>query len=170
VRRLRGESGGMPATRPLSVVAAVLGAAALLSACGGGGGGSTTSAGGAASTPTATTPARTQARAQTQARTTAGTGGVSAATLATGRQAFASNGCAGCHTLAAAGATGTVGPNLDDVLPGKSTAFIHQSIVDPNAVIASGYSANVMPQGFGQQISASDLNALVAFLHAEAGQ
>ena len=30
---------------------------------------------------------------------------------------FKSSGCAGCHTLAAAGATGTVGPNLDQLKP-----------------------------------------------------
>ena len=32
---------------------------------------------------------------------------------------FATN-CGGCHTLSAAGTTGTVGPNLDDVLPGQA--------------------------------------------------
>ena len=30
---------------------------------------------------------------------------------------FESAGCKGCHTLADAGATGTVGPNLDDAKP-----------------------------------------------------
>lgn len=34
-----------------------------------------------------------------------------------GKKIFQSAGCAGCHTLAAAGATGTVGPNLDDAKP-----------------------------------------------------
>ena len=43
-------------------------------------------------------------------------------------------------------------------------AFIHQSIVDPNAVIASGYSAGVMPQTFGQQLSPKQIDDLVAFL------
>ena len=32
-----------------------------------------------------------------------------------------------------------VGPNLDDGLVGKDAAYIKQSIVDPNAVIAQGY-------------------------------
>jgi mono/diheme cytochrome c family protein len=35
-----------------------------------------------------------------------------------GKQVFASAGCAGCHTLRAANATGTKGPNLDTVGPG----------------------------------------------------
>ena len=34
-----------------------------------------------------------------------------------GKQVFETAGCAGCHTLKDAGATGTVGPNLDDLKP-----------------------------------------------------
>jgi len=34
-----------------------------------------------------------------------------------GKQVFLTAGCTGCHTLAAAHATGTVGPNLDQVKP-----------------------------------------------------
>jgi cytochrome c6 len=34
-----------------------------------------------------------------------------------GKAIFASAGCKSCHTLAAAGATGTVGPNLDQKKP-----------------------------------------------------
>jgi mono/diheme cytochrome c family protein len=36
---------------------------------------------------------------------------------AAGKQVFLTAGCTGCHTLAAANATGTVGPNLDQVKP-----------------------------------------------------
>jgi mono/diheme cytochrome c family protein len=36
---------------------------------------------------------------------------------AAGAKVFASAGCTGCHTLAAAHATGTVGPNLDQLKP-----------------------------------------------------
>ena len=38
---------------------------------------------------------------------------------AAGKKVFASAGCAGCHTLKDAGATGTVGPNLDQAKPPK---------------------------------------------------
>ena len=34
-----------------------------------------------------------------------------------GKKIFLSAGCTGCHTLEDAGATGTVGPNLDDAKP-----------------------------------------------------
>ena len=36
---------------------------------------------------------------------------------AAGKQVFESAGCVACHTLADAGSTGTVGPNLDDAKP-----------------------------------------------------
>jgi mono/diheme cytochrome c family protein len=39
-----------------------------------------------------------------------------------GKQVFASAGCAACHTLSAANATGTVGPNLDDAKPSYELA------------------------------------------------
>jgi mono/diheme cytochrome c family protein len=38
-----------------------------------------------------------------------------------GASVFASSGCSGCHTLAAAKATGTVGPNLDQLKPSYRT-------------------------------------------------
>lgn len=42
---------------------------------------------------------------------------------ADGEAIFAEAGCGGCHTLAAAGATGTVGPNLDESKPSKGLAI-----------------------------------------------
>jgi len=39
-----------------------------------------------------------------------------------GEAIFASAGCGGCHTLAAAGSTGTVGPNLDEAKPSLELA------------------------------------------------
>src|SRR6476619_5761165 len=74
-----------------------------------------------------------------------------------GAQVFANNGCGGCHTLKAAKSGGVTGPNLDEVLPGQTEAMVHESIVDPNAKIATGYPPNVMPSGFGQTLSAKEL-------------
>jgi mono/diheme cytochrome c family protein len=39
-----------------------------------------------------------------------------------GKQVFTTAGCSGCHTLADANATGTVGPNLDQAKPPLSLA------------------------------------------------
>ena len=81
-----------------------------------------------------------------------------------GRAAFVDQGCGSCHTFAPAGSSGTVGPNLGEVLAGKDAAFIHESIVDPNAEVASGFSPGVMPQNYGDQLSPQQLDDLVAFL------
>lgn len=81
-----------------------------------------------------------------------------------GAQVFANNGCGGCHTLAAANAGGTVGPDLTTALKGQSAAMITQSIVDPNAKITPGYPANLMPQNFKQTITPIQLKQLVSFL------
>jgi cytochrome c6 len=40
---------------------------------------------------------------------------------AKGKPIFASAGCGGCHTLAAANSTGTIGPNLDQLKPNYQT-------------------------------------------------
>lgn len=81
-----------------------------------------------------------------------------------GAQIFANNGCGGCHTLAAAHAGGTTGPNLDEVLPGRSAAEIKVEIVDPNKKIAKGYPGNVMPPNFGTLLSDTEVEQLVEYL------
>jgi mono/diheme cytochrome c family protein len=81
-----------------------------------------------------------------------------------GAQVFASNGCGGCHTLAAAESGGVTGPNLDEALPGQTAKMIEESIVDPNAEIVKGYPANVMPANFGQTLSKKELEDLVQYL------
>jgi mono/diheme cytochrome c family protein len=87
-----------------------------------------------------------------------------------GAQVFANNGCGGCHTLAAANAGGTVGPDLDEVLPGQPESEIEESVVDPEAKIAQGYPAGVMPQEFGTKLSEEELKELVKFLSENAGK
>jgi mono/diheme cytochrome c family protein len=81
-----------------------------------------------------------------------------------GAQVFAGNGCGGCHTLAAAESGGVTGPNLDEVLPGQSAATVERSITDPNAQIAKGYPANVMPQDYGQSLTPREIEDLVQYL------
>jgi len=82
---------------------------------------------------------------------------------ARGKSVFTTLGCGSCHRLAAAGTTGTVGPDLDDSLKGKSADYIEQSIVEPNAIVAKGYSPNVMPT-FAATLTEQQLADLVAFL------
>lgn len=85
--------------------------------------------------------------------------------VALGRATFTGDGgCGACHTLADAGTSGTTGPDLDRVLTGQSEDELRTDIVDPNARIASGYAANIMPPNFGQTLSGQQLDGLVAYL------
>lgn len=87
-----------------------------------------------------------------------------------GGQVFVVNGCGACHTLAAAGTTGSVGPNLDDDLPGQSKQMIEESIVDPEAEIVQGFESGIMPEDYGDSIEPQDLKLLVDYLSENAGQ
>ena len=123
----------------------------------------------------ATTAGTTTAPATTAATTTAGTtnqGGGGGGNAAAGKTVFASNNCASCHTFQPANATGTIGPDLDKA-PAQDAkadhnmplaAFIHESIVDPDAYIAKGFSKGLMPKNFGSTLSKTQLNDLVAFI------
>jgi mono/diheme cytochrome c family protein len=65
-------------------------------------------------TPTKTTPTETTGTGTTGTETTPAPQGDPVA----GKAVFTgASGCTGCHTLADAGSTGTVGPNLDDAKP-----------------------------------------------------
>jgi mono/diheme cytochrome c family protein len=83
---------------------------------------------------------------------------------AAGKQLFAAQGCGSCHTFKPAGASGTVGPDLDQALRGKDPGFVHESIVDPNKEIAPGFQPGIMPGNFEQTLSAKQVDDLVAFL------
>ena len=72
--------------------------------------------------------------------------------------------CGTCHTLEAAGSNQTLGPNLDEALADKDAAFIHESIVDPDAEITEGYADNLMPEDYGQKLTEQQIADLVAFL------
>ena len=86
-------------------------------------------------------------------------------------------GCSGCHTLAAAGASGTVGPNLDvrlrtdcsnpaskKVRGATLTQCIHTAIVNPYAFIPSGYTKGVMPSTFAKTLTGTQVQSLVSYL------
>jgi len=87
-----------------------------------------------------------------------------------GGQVFANNGCGSCHTFAAAGSNGAIGPNLDDVLPGMTPEEISTDITDPSKDIAQGFQDGIMPQTYGQDIEPADLKLLVKFLYDNAGK
>ena len=102
----------------------------------------------------------------------------SATSAATGKTIFTGVGtCGACHTLAAAGTTGTVGPNLTQRLAsdcatpasmrirGKTlTECIHTAITDPYAYIPTGFHSGIMPPNFSSRLGSNDIQALVNYL------
>jgi mono/diheme cytochrome c family protein len=86
-------------------------------------------------------------------------------------------GCGGCHVLADAGTTGQTGPNLTARLAsdcanpasqakrGKTlTECITTAILHPYLYLPAGYASGIMPNNFGQQLSQTQIRALVAYL------
>jgi cytochrome c6 len=70
-----------------------------------------------------------------------------------GKEVFlGTSGCAGCHTLADAGSTGTIGPNLDDLKPS------HDAVV---AQVTSGGGG--MP-AFGDSLSEEQIQDVAAYV------
>jgi len=116
---------------------------------------------GSTSTSTPTTTAMTT--------TTSSSGG----SVAAGKSLYDANGCGSCHTFAPDGSTGVIGPNLDTKPPIDAKAdgnmaldaFIRDSIVNPQAYIAIGFTKpSSMPSNFGTSLSSTQIDDLVAFV------
>jgi mono/diheme cytochrome c family protein len=75
-----------------------------------------------------------------------------------GEAIFKGAGCAGCHTLAAAGATGTTGPNLDQLKPSSATVS-HQVMV----------GGGLMP-AFQGKLSPAQIQAVAKYVSSSAGK
>jgi len=76
---------------------------------------------------------------------------------AAGKQVFESAGCVACHTLADAGSTGTVGPNLDDAKP-PATLVVTR--------VTEG--AGAMPS-FKDKLTEQQIQDVAAYVSAAAG-
>jgi mono/diheme cytochrome c family protein len=75
---------------------------------------------------------------------------------AAGKAVFASAGCSGCHTLKAAGATGKVGPNLDQLHPNFKA--VHDQVE---------HGGGAMP-AFHGQLSEQQIANVAAFVSGSA--
>jgi mono/diheme cytochrome c family protein len=82
----------------------------------------------------------------------------SSETTDTGAQIFTTAGCSGCHTLAAAHATGHVGPNLDDLKP--SAATVRRQVTNGGAAMPA-FKGNLTPQ---------QINAVAGYVARVAGK
>lgn len=93
---------------------------------------------------------------------------------AAGRQIFTATGCEACHTLADADATGTVGPDLDDLAASAARfgrqqdqspqEYVRTAIVEPDAFVVPGFQAGLMPGGYSDQLSDAEIDTLVEYL------
>jgi len=108
-------------------------------------------------TTTTASPPLPPAPTPTEATTTPGPpGGGSADLVAQGKQVFEKSGCTSCHTLKDAGASGTVGPNLDQAKPSKELALDR---------VTNG--KGVMPS-FSGSLSAAEIEAVAAYVSSVA--
>lgn len=81
--------------------------------------------------------------------------------------------CGSCHSLDAP--TTLVGPSLYDVGNRLTKAQLYESIMDPDATIAEGFSAGVMTAtlgavGFNDKVTPGQVKALVDFLASKKGE
>jgi mono/diheme cytochrome c family protein len=132
--------------RPIHVLPVVLVAAALA----GCGGGDDDAGDGGPGTTSGAAPAQSQTQST---RTTA-----PATRGADGEKVFASAGCGGCHTLAAAGTSGNVGPNLDDLQP--DFASVRDQVEN---------GGGGMP-AFGGDLSREEIDAVARYVAENAGR
>ena len=142
------------------------------------------SSSGSAAAPSTPSSSPSSAGSGSSGGSTAGSGSGSTsstpaggASTAAGKALFASSGCASCHTLAAAGAVGTIGPDLttrlasDCATPASKKvrgttlkACIDKAITDPYAYLPTGYSAGIMPATFLKTLGPAKIAQLVTFL------
>jgi mono/diheme cytochrome c family protein len=104
-----------------------------------------------------TPPATTGEEATTEEATTEETEAGGEGDAEAGAAVFADNGCGNCHTLEAAGSTGTTGPNLDDLQPDFDT------VVEQ---VTNGGGA--MP-AFGDMLSEQQINDVAAYVVESTG-
>jgi len=88
--------------------------------------------------------------------------GGEAALLTTPEAIIARHACGTCHVVA--GQTGALGPSLARIGARKNREYLRQALLDPDAVIAKGYAAGMMPKTYGEQMKAQELEMLVNYL------
>jgi cytochrome c551/c552 len=84
------------------------------------------------------------------------------AVLKTPEAIVAKHGCGACHVIA--DQAGTIGPSLAKIGVTYKKDYLRQAILDPDAVVAKGYTAGMMPKTYGEQLKAVELEMLVNYL------
>jgi mono/diheme cytochrome c family protein len=89
------------------------------------------------------------------------------AATARGRALFEEEGCDRCHSIAAIGAEGKLGPRLDAI--DDDADDIAEAIVQPREDIVDGFPEKLMPEDYGDRLSDAQVADLAAFVTAAAG-
>jgi mono/diheme cytochrome c family protein len=89
------------------------------------------------------------------------------AQVARGRTLFAAQGCDRCHSSAAVGADGRLGPRLDTL--DEDAEHIAEGITEPREDTADGFPEKLMPTDYAQRMSDAEISALAAFIVTAAG-
>jgi mono/diheme cytochrome c family protein len=118
---------------------------------------SQTADGAAAPASTASAPAPNSTAAPAASDPPAPASSASTEPAVAGKAVFASAGCVGCHTLADAGATGTAGPDLDQLRPDEARVA---------AQVRSGGGG--MPS-FAGRLSDGEIQAVAAYVASATG-
>ena len=92
----------------------------------------------------------------------AGAAPVEEAVLKTPEEVIAKFTCGMCHKVL--DQEGALGPDLTKIGAKKSKDYLRQAIIDPEAVIAKGFSGGMMPPTYGEQMKAKELEMLVNYL------
>lgn len=100
----------------------------------------------------------TGATTETSGGTETGGGASGQGDAEAGKAVFTSAGCSSCHTLANAGATGSVGPNLDEAKP--AFELVHTRVVNGKGAMPS----------FKGQLTEQQINDVAAYVSSVAGQ
>ncbi len=82
--------------------------------------------------------------------------------LETPEAAIVELGCGACHVVA--GEEGELGPGLTEIGARRDKAYLRRSILAPNAEIAEGFEPDIMPDDYGEQLYAIELEMLVEYL------
>lgn len=76
----------------------------------------------------------------------------------TGKDIFNKAGCISCHTLADAGSTGQIGPNLDQAKPGK------------DVVVAKVTNGDGRMPSFGDKLTPEQIDTVATYVSTVAGK
>jgi cytochrome c5 len=83
----------------------------------------------------------------------------------TPEEAIAEFACGGCHRIGEE--EGELGPDLTRIGALRDRDFLRRSILDPNAEIAEGFEPEMMPDDYGHQLYAVELEMLVDYLASQ---